>query len=169
MRAANRSSRRNLSFKCCLGFIKLHTNTASRLFLSSAVQLEVSPSEPAHPETELLNIFHFSPLPPVTFLCLSTHGSLSLSLSVSPDQHWILVSYWPVLSWGRTVRAGCLCVQTSSLWSCRLCFHPKENVKRLMWRECGQMSWIKETHLPWPLIRTLQLGKNLTGAVVFEC
>lgn len=73
-----------------------YTQAASGLFLSSLLfLLDVSPCEPAHPETVLLNIFHFSPLPPVTFLCLSTHGSLS-SL-------WSLVSYWPVLSWGGRV------------------------------------------------------------------
>lgn len=60
-----------------LGLIKRHINTTPVYFYPLLVLLEVSPSEPAHPETELQNIFHVSPLPPVAFLCLSTHRSHS--------------------------------------------------------------------------------------------
>lgn len=57
-------------------FISTGTSSLQLHFHSESVLLGVSPSEPAHPESELPNIFHFFPSLLLTFLSLSTYGSL---------------------------------------------------------------------------------------------
>ena len=101
-----------------LGFIK-----ASRLFLSSAVpagRLSVCACSSRNWTAE-----YFPFLSPPS--CFLSPVSLSLCHRVSTEL-WFLIGLLG-LKW-EGLRASWLCVQTSSLWSCRLkfWFHPKENI-----------------------------------------
>lgn len=107
-------------------FMKLHTKAASRLFLSSYVPAGSLSVWACSSRNWTAEYFPFLS-PPSCFLSTTT-ALMDLSLFVS----WCALNSGFLLAELRWegLRASWLCVQTSSLWSCRLkfCFHAKENV-----------------------------------------